>query len=84
MLNRGFSLVHMPHPCVTNFAMKHLGSRVPVEIFRWFKKHTVPLGQETPETIWAIGIWLDASNSRPEFSELVWGATDKIRRTGAL
>ncbi len=84
ILNRGFSLVHMPHPCVTNFAMKHLGSRVPVEIFRWFKKHTAPLGQETPETIWATGIWHDASNSRPEFSELVWGATDKIRRTGTL
>jgi 2-oxoglutarate ferredoxin oxidoreductase subunit beta len=84
ILNRGFSLVHMPHPCVTNFAMRHLGSRVPVEIFRWFKERTAPLGQEKPNTIWATGIWHDASNSRPEFSEVEWGATEKIRRTGTL
>lgn len=84
ILNRGFSLVHMPYPCPTNFASRHLGSRSQVEIYRWIKDRSAPLGQEKPDTIWATGIWHDASNSRQEFSELVWNSVEKIRRTGAL
>jgi len=84
ILNRGFSLVHMPYPCPTNFASRHLGSRDQVNIYRWIKDHAAPLGQERNDTIWATGVYYDASNSRPEFSEHVWNAVGKIRRTGAL
>ena len=84
ILNRGFSLVHMPYPCPTNFASRHLGSRNQVDIYRWIKERSAPLGQEKPETLWATGIWHDASNTRTEFSELIWNTVDKIRRTGTL
>ena len=82
--NRGFSLVHMPYPCPTNFASRQLGSRNQVNIYRWIKDHAAPLGQEKEDTIWATGIWYDASNSRAEFSQMVWETVDKIRRTGRI
>ncbi|MBW2062806.1 MAG: 2-oxoglutarate ferredoxin oxidoreductase subunit beta [Deltaproteobacteria bacterium] len=82
--NRGFSLIHMPFPCPTNFASRELGSRDPVNIYRWFKEHAAPLGQEKESTIWATGIWHDASNTRPEFSQLVHETVEKIRRTGSI
>ncbi|MEW5912418.1 MAG: thiamine pyrophosphate-dependent enzyme [Thermodesulfobacteriota bacterium] len=82
--NRGFSLVHMPYPCPTNFASRELGSRNQVNIYRWIKQRAKPLGQEDANTVWATGVWHDASNSRPEFSEHVWASVGKIRRTGAL
>jgi 2-oxoglutarate ferredoxin oxidoreductase subunit beta len=84
ILNRGFSLVHMPYPCPTNFGSRELGSRTPVNIYRWIKERAAPLGSERPETVWATGVWLDESNSRPEFHEHVWNSVEKIRRTGAL
>jgi 2-oxoglutarate/2-oxoacid ferredoxin oxidoreductase subunit beta len=84
ILNRGFSLVHMPYPCPTNFGSRHLGSRTQVNIYRWIKEHAAPLGEEKEDTIWATGVWHDASNSRPEFSEHVWASVDKIRRTGKI
>ncbi len=82
--NNGFSLVHMPYPCPTNFGSRHLGSRNAVNIFRWIKEHSAPLGQEKDDTIWATGVYHDASGSRPEMSELVWDSVGKIRRTGSL
>ena len=84
ILNKGFSLVHMPYPCPTNFAARELGSRDQVNIYRWIKAHAASLGLEQNDTIWSTGIWLDASNSRPEFHEFIWEAVDKIRRTGSL
>jgi len=84
ILNRGFSLVHMPYPCPTNFAARELGSRNQVNIYRWILDHSAPLGEEKEDTFWATGIWHDASNSRPEYSEHVWNSVEKIRRTGAL
>lgn len=63
--NNGFSLIHVPFPCVTNFGGAALGSRQPVEVFRWM------LGQIG--YLWKTGIFHDASNSRPEFSELMRG-----------
>lgn len=84
ILNRGFSLVHMPYPCPTNFGSRELGSRNQVNIYRWIKERAAPLGQEKKDTIWATGIWHDASNSRPEFSQLVHETVEKIRRTGTL
>jgi 2-oxoglutarate ferredoxin oxidoreductase subunit beta len=82
--NPGFSLVHMPYPCPTNFAARELGSRNQVNIYNWIKEKAAPLGEENENTVWATGIWHDTSGSRPEFSELVWGSVEKIRRTGAL
>jgi 2-oxoglutarate ferredoxin oxidoreductase subunit beta len=82
--NRGFSLIHMPYPCPTNFASRELGSRNQVNIYRWIKSHAAPLGQEKADTIWATGVWHDGSNSRPEFSRLVRDAVAKIRRKGKL
>jgi 2-oxoglutarate ferredoxin oxidoreductase subunit beta len=84
ILNRGLSLVHMPFPCPTNFAARELGSRNQVNIYRWIQEHSAPLGEENEDTFWATGVWHDASNSRPEFSEHVWNSVEKIRRTGAL
>jgi len=82
--NPGFSLVHMPYPCPTNFASRHLGSRNQVNIYRWIKERAAPLGQEKENTVWATGVWYDARGSRPEFSEHIWNSVEKIRRTGAL
>ncbi len=82
--NPGFSLVHMPYPCPTNFGSRELGSRTPVNIYRYIMERAAPLGQENEKTIWATGVWHDASGSRPEFSELVWASVEKIRRTGGL
>lgn len=84
ILNRGFSLVHMPYPCPTNFGARHLGSRKPINIYRWIRERAAPLGQEKPDTVWATGVWHDAGNSRPEFHEHIWGTVEKIRRTGTL
>jgi 2-oxoglutarate ferredoxin oxidoreductase subunit beta len=82
--NRGFSLIHMPYPCPTNFASRELGSRNQVNIYRWIQSHAAPLGKEKTDTIWATGVWHDMSNSRPEFSRLVRDSVERIRRTGRL
>jgi len=84
ILNRGFSLVHMPYPCPTNFASRHLGSRNAVNIYRWMEERSAPLGEEKPDTVWATGVYHDASNSRAEFSEHVWSTVKKIKRTGTI
>jgi len=84
ILNRGFSLIHMPYPCPTNFGSRELGSRNQVNIFRWIRDHSAPLGEEKEDTFWATGIWHDASNSRPEFSQFVHETVEKIRRTGTI
>ncbi len=82
--NPGFSLVHMPYPCPTNFASRELGSRNQVNIYRWIQERARPLGEEDQNTVWATGVWHDSSGSRPEFSQHVWSTVEKIRRTGAL
>ena len=84
ILNKGFSLIHMPYPCPTNFGSRELGSRNQVNIYRWIKERAAPLGEENGNTVWATGVWCDASNSRPEFSEFVHETVEKIRRTGNL
>jgi len=82
--NPGFSLIHMPYPCPTNFGSRELGTRAPVSIYRYIMERSAPLGEENANTIWATGIWLDRSGSRPEFSEHIWASVEKIRMTGAL
>jgi 2-oxoglutarate ferredoxin oxidoreductase subunit beta len=78
--NNGFSLVHVIFPCTTNFANTALGSRNAVNIFRWIRDHAAPLGQQKEDTFWRTGVYHDVSNSRPEFSELVWGKITEIQR----
>ena len=82
--NPGFSLVHMPYPCPTNFGSRHLGSRNQVSIYRWIEERAAPMGEETEDTVWSTGIWHDTSGSRPEFHEHIWNSVGKIRKTGAL
>lgn len=81
--NNGFSLVHTVFPCTTNYAKNALGSRNAVNIFNWIKDHAAPMGEETEDTIWSTGIYYDASNSRPEFSELMRQKTQEIQGGGS-
>ncbi len=78
--NNGFSLVHVVFPCTTNFGNTALGSRNAVNIFRWIKSHSAPLGKEGEDVIWKTGIHHDASNSRPEFSEMMREKVAEIHR----
>ena len=82
--NPGFSLVHMPYPCPTNFGARELGSRTPVNIFRYIMERTAPMGEENEKTIWSTGVWLDQCGARPEFSEHIWASVEKIKMTGGL
>ena len=69
--NDGLSLVHVVFPCTTNFGKNALGSRKPIDIFNWIKGRSAPMGEETEDTIWRTGILHDASNTRPEFSQMM-------------
>jgi 2-oxoglutarate ferredoxin oxidoreductase subunit beta len=73
--NDGLSLVHVVFPCTTNFGKNALGSRKPIDIFNWIKNRSAPMGEETEDTIWKTGILHDASNTRPEYSQMM---RDKI------
>lgn len=79
--NKGFSLVHMLYPCVTNFGGRALGSRRPAEIYKWFQEITLKPGEERKDgqVGFHTGIYYDAANSRPEYSEVVKGVTKKVR-----
>jgi 2-oxoglutarate ferredoxin oxidoreductase subunit beta len=82
--NKGFSLVHVVFPCITNFANTALGTRNAVTLFRWIKERSCPLNK-TPdkEVIWRTGIYHDLSNSRPDFASLVRGKLKEIQRRAA-
>ncbi len=82
--NPGFSLVHMPYPCPTNFGSRELGSRVPKITLKYITDRAAPMGEENENTVWSTGIWLDESGSRPEFAEHIWASVDKIRKMGEL
>jgi 2-oxoglutarate ferredoxin oxidoreductase subunit beta len=79
--NRGFSLIHIIYPCPTNFGSRELGTRNPLKIYKWIESKAAPLGEEKEDTLWATGIYYDASNSRPEFSETIRKNIEKIRRS---
>lgn len=80
--NNGFSLVHCVFPCITNFGKNALGSRNAVNMFNWIKDHAAPLGKadDNPDIIWRTGIYYDAANSRPEFSQAMRERTAEIQR----
>ncbi len=79
--NRGLSLIHMVFPCPTNFGSRELGTRDAVTLNNWINEKAAPLGEENPETLWATGVFFDASNSRPEFSESIRRNVETIRGT---
>jgi len=85
LMNKGFSLVHVVYPCITNFANTALGTRNAVTLFNWIKDRSSPLGEESKkqDVIWRTGIYHDASNSRADFASLVRGKLKDIQRRAA-
>ena len=82
--NKGLSLIHMVYPCPTNFGSRELGTRNAVTMNNWIKDQAAPMGKEKENTVWATGIYHDASNSRPDFQEVINKSTEKIRRGQSL
>ncbi|MEJ2253018.1 MAG: thiamine pyrophosphate-dependent enzyme [Nitrospirota bacterium] len=82
--NKGLSLVHMIYPCPTNFGSRELGTRDALSIYNWIRERSAPLEKAGEDTLWATGVYHDASNSRPEFSEDILRNVEKIRRAAAV
>lgn len=80
ILNRGLSLIQIVYPCPTNFGSRELGTRDAVTSYNWIRNQAAPMGQEREGTRWATGVYHDASNSRPDFSESIHQHVGKIRR----
>jgi 2-oxoglutarate ferredoxin oxidoreductase subunit beta len=78
--NNGFSLVHCVFPCVTNFGKNALGSRNTVTMFNWIKSHAAPAGEDQEGIIWRTGVYHDAANSRPEYSQIMRDKVAEIQR----
>lgn len=82
ILNKGFSLVHVIYPCVTNFSDRALGTRKPLAMFNWIEERTYSLNDPAPEgeMCFRTGIYWDASNTRQEFSARLFEFTKEIQR----
>lgn len=81
---KGFSLVHVVYPCITNFAGKALGSRKPVVAYRWLTERTNPEPAAAIDGItFQTGIYYQAAAGRPEFSEQMRNFTAAVRKGGA-
>ncbi|MCP4630368.1 MAG: 2-oxoglutarate ferredoxin oxidoreductase subunit beta, partial [bacterium] len=78
--NHGFSLVHCVFPCITNFGKNALGSRNTVNMFNWIKNNAAPADEDKEGIIWRTGIYHDAVNSRPEFSQIMRDKVCEIQR----
>jgi len=58
ILNRGFSLVHMPYPCPTNFASRETGIQKPGQLSTGGSNRMPhPWERKKADTIWATGVW---------------------------
>jgi 2-oxoglutarate ferredoxin oxidoreductase subunit beta len=78
---KGFSLVHIAYPCVTNFAGKALGSRNPVVAYRWLAERTNPSAEKAVTGItFKTGIYHLDSQTRPEFSEKMRSFTVAVQK----
>ena len=79
--NKGFSLVHIIYPCITNFGGAALRTRDPEKVYEWFSKLTRPAGENIGEDEFAFhtGVFYDNSNDKPEYSEVIRGLTDRVR-----
>ena len=80
--NKGFSLVHVIYPCVTNFSDRALGTRKPLAMYNWIKSRTYNLNDKVPEgeMTFRTGIYWDASNTRQEFSDKLFEYTKEQQR----
>lgn len=76
---KGFSLVHIIYPCVTNFFGKVLGSRKPVDAYRWLKERTNPQ-QDIQGITFTTGIYHQSTSERQEFSEQLRGFTERVQK----
>jgi 2-oxoglutarate ferredoxin oxidoreductase subunit beta len=77
---KGFSLVHIIYPCVTNFFGKALGSRKPVDAYRWLKARTNPKQQDIQGITFTTGIYYQSTSERQEFSEQLRGFTERVQK----
>ena len=79
---KGFSLVHIIYPCITNFAGKALGSRKPVVAYRWLEERTNPKPEDNLTGItFKTGIYYEAEQ-RQEFAEQMREFTLAVKKVG--
>lgn len=80
--NRGFSLVHVIYPCVTNFSDRALGTRKPIAMYNWIQERTFSLNEKAPEgqMTFRTGVYWDASNTRVEFADNLRAFTEAVQR----
>ncbi len=78
--NKGFSLVHVFYPCVTNFGGAALGTRKPEKVYEWFASLTKPVTDENPDAFhYDTGIFYDNSNGKAEYTEVIRGLTNRVQ-----
>ncbi|HWR31192.1 MAG TPA: thiamine pyrophosphate-dependent enzyme [Negativicutes bacterium] len=76
---KGFSLVHIIYPCVTNYFSKALGTRDPEVACRWLTERTNPKTEIEGLTI-KTGIYPVTDGNRLEFSEQMQQITQAVQR----
>ena len=76
--NKGFSLVHVIYPCVTNFGSRALGSRKTEKVYEWFRGLTSKEREGTGELYFKTGIYYDGTDSRPSYVDVLKGLTEKV------
>jgi 2-oxoglutarate ferredoxin oxidoreductase subunit beta len=79
--NDGFSFIHVRFPCNENFGAYALGTRDTLKNLEWIYEHTQGRKADGTETdfVWETGIKRDASNSRPEFSQIMRGVNARVQ-----
>lgn len=80
---KGFSLVHIVYPCITNFFGKAMGSRQPAVAYRWLKERTNP-GADQPVAgmTFRTGVYYRTTAERREFSEYMRDFTRQVQTGG--
>lgn len=78
--NKGFSLIHVIYPCVTNFGGRALGSRKPEVIYKWFQEITLKNDEEIKEDQvgFHTGVYYDGRGKRIEFATNLREFTERI------
>ncbi len=78
---KGFSLVHIVYPCVTNFAGKALGSRQPVVAYQWLADRTnSPAEHKVDGITFKTGIYYQDPQNRPEFAAKMRSFTAAVQK----
>ena len=76
--NKGFSLVHVFYPCVTNFGGAALKTRNPEKVYEWFASITDSKDTEHGDFKLSTGVFYDASDTKPEYSEVIKNLTIQV------